>query len=210
MHTISTEVLRFYYRIVDNWGTRWQDQGITDCRMSRLTSISESRVIIKNIFHKTVTWQKKYILYCTNPECQDRMGLWHGSQDPALCRWPKIKIIQSYSGNAESKNNIKTDWNTSIIPSAHTHLSLSGRFNVRVALLTDDLINKAKRVGRNPGESLGAVVGEVAIWPPCTAKIWRTLNHHSSRSKRLWRCKQKVTVRLVSLLLINTFIQLNC
>lgn len=134
------------------------------------------------------------ILYCTNPECQDRMGLWHGSQDPALCRWPKIKILQSHSGNAASKSNKKITGHLKI---PHTHLSLSRRFNIRVALLTDDLINKPQSVGRNPGESLGAVVGEVAIWPPCTAKIRRTLNHHSSRPKRLWRCRQFYSLSLI-------------
>lgn len=100
-----------------------------------------------------------------------------------------VQFSEVYPEISDSQQilNVETVWVSDMdrrIKHFVDDLSFSGRLNVRVALLTDDLINKPQQVGRNPGESLGAVVGKVAIWLPCMAKIRRTLNYHSSRPKR--------------------------
>lgn len=66
-----------------------------------------------------------------------------------------------------------------------THLPLRWRLNVRVAWLTDDIINVTQRTLGHATKGGCAVVGEVAVDLPGTAKICRPLNQHGRRTESL-------------------------
>lgn len=68
---------------------------------------------------------------------------------------------------------------------ATSYLSVSGGFNVRVALLADDVVDVVKAVGLDAREGFGTVRGKVAVRAPRAAKISWALDDHSGRSERL-------------------------
>ena len=64
-------------------------------------------------------------------------------------------------------------------------LSLRGRLDVGVALLTDHAVDALQPIGRDGRERLGAVVGEVAVRPPGPAEVRRALDQHGRRPEGL-------------------------
>jgi len=65
------------------------------------------------------------------------------------------------------------------------YLSVRRRLDIGVALLTDDLIDPEQPIGWDGGESLGAVVGKVAVRTPRPPEVSRTLDQHGCRSECL-------------------------
>lgn len=66
-----------------------------------------------------------------------------------------------------------------------THLSFSGRLNIGITRVTDDVVNLLHRTLRNWREGRFAVVGKVAVNLPRLSKVCWALDHHGGRSERL-------------------------
>jgi len=52
-----------------------------------------------------------------------------------------------------------------------THLPVAGGLDLGVALVTQHLVHQPRRLAGDPGEELGAVVGEVAVDLPAAPKV---------------------------------------
>lgn len=76
---------------------------------------------------------------------------------------------------------------------------MGGRLDVRVALLTDDIIDVVQTIGRDARKGPGAVWGKVAIGAPRASKICRTLDDHSCRSEGLRRKKREREKRIADI-----------
>lgn len=72
-----------------------------------------------------------------------------------------------------------------------SHLSVSRGFNVRVAFLTDDVVDVVQTVSRDAGKGPGTVWRKVAVGAPRAAKIRRTFDDHSCRSESLRKKRGK-------------------
>lgn len=79
--------------------------------------------------------------------------------------------------------NVRIYWRAARLPMSY--LSICWGFNVRVAFLTNDVIDVVQSVWRNARKGSATVWGEIAVGTPRVTKISWALNDHRSRSEGL-------------------------